>query len=576
MTMKQNLPVIDRETELEEGVSLVSKTDLKGVITYANEAFIKVSGFSADELIGRSHNIVRHPDMPPAAFAWMWRTLQRGRPWRGLVKNRCKDGGFYWVDACVVPVRKNNETIGYMSVRQRADRKEIERTEALYAQLRETGAGIPERKLPNLMTIKNGFWLGCIFVIFLMLAGGILGIGGLRLSNDALTSLYQQQLIPIGKVSEIDRLMLENRAVLLEFQHDADQQRQGDEQAMTPASRLADIQARRTEMERLWQEVQAVEMDVAAKSARLAFEHRYQRYLEHGLKPIEAALAAGQFERAAQLVSLHLSPLYHEAAQANQKLQQTMRANAQIAYQETRERNRSIWQAAMAGIAFGIFAVLIVGAIFLRDIVQPLNKAITRFDRIAQGDLTDPVDLSGHGETGQLNRAIATMQLHLKVMMDEISLVSNRIYGSCHHLNTALFEVAEHSEEQHDRVYQATAAMRDTVAESGRLGEQVEQLATTAEQLHFTVRDRELIRAELESLAQQVMALAQQAAVSTRLQAFGAEEIAEKMGQIAELIVDNRHETQSAYAASERLKTAADQLKQLVGYFETTKSANPQ
>ena len=90
------------------------------------------------------------------------------------------------------------------------------------------------------------------------------------------------------------------------------------------------------------------------------------------------------------------------------------------------------------------------------------------------------------------------------------------------------------------------------------------------------VRDRELIRAELESLAQQVMALAQQAAVSTRLQAFGAEEIAEKMGQIAELIVDNRHETQSAYAASERLKTAADQLKQLVGYFETTKSANPQ
>ena len=186
------------------------------------------------------------------------------------------------------------------------------------------------------------------------------------------------------------------------------------------------------------------------------------------------------------------------------------------------------------------------------------------------------MDLSGHGETGQLNRAIATMQLHLKVMMDEISLVSNRIYGSCHHLNTALFEVAEHSEEQHDRVYQATAAMRDTVAESGRLGEQVEQLATTAEQLHFTVRDRELIRAELESLAQQVMALAQQVAVSTRLQAFGAEEIAEKMGQIAELIVDNRHETQSAYAASERLKTAADQLKQLVGYFETTKSANPQ
>jgi PAS domain S-box-containing protein len=102
------------------GVTLVSKTDLKGVITYANEAFVEISGYTLDELLGRSHNIVRHPDMPPAAFEDMWRTLQNGKPWRGIVKNRCKDGGYYWVDACVVPITRHDQVIGYMSAQARA------------------------------------------------------------------------------------------------------------------------------------------------------------------------------------------------------------------------------------------------------------------------------------------------------------------------------------------------------------------------------------------------------------------------------------------------------------------------
>ena len=102
--MKQNLPVTSRQTDIPPGVTLVSKTDLKGAITYANDAFVEVSGYPLDELLHQNDNIVRHPDMPPAAFEDMWSTLKRGQPWRGIVKNRCKDGGYYWVDACVVPV----------------------------------------------------------------------------------------------------------------------------------------------------------------------------------------------------------------------------------------------------------------------------------------------------------------------------------------------------------------------------------------------------------------------------------------------------------------------------------------
>ncbi|HET7774776.1 MAG TPA: PAS domain-containing protein, partial [Azospira sp.] len=115
--MKINLPVINQEAPFPKNQYLVSKTDLKGVITYANQAFVEISGFSRDELIGASHNLVRHPDMPSQAFADLWQTVKSGNPWRGLVKNRAKDGGFYWVEAFVVPVAKNGKTVGYMSVR---------------------------------------------------------------------------------------------------------------------------------------------------------------------------------------------------------------------------------------------------------------------------------------------------------------------------------------------------------------------------------------------------------------------------------------------------------------------------
>ncbi|MDD1633044.1 MAG: PAS domain-containing protein, partial [Methylococcaceae bacterium] len=95
--MKINMPVTNVEYPINESISIVSKTDLKGVITYANEDFIRISGFSREELIGKAHNIVRHPDVPAEFFEDMWKSLKAGRPWTGVVKNRCKNGDYYWL-----------------------------------------------------------------------------------------------------------------------------------------------------------------------------------------------------------------------------------------------------------------------------------------------------------------------------------------------------------------------------------------------------------------------------------------------------------------------------------------------
>ncbi|HZX30919.1 MAG TPA: PAS domain-containing methyl-accepting chemotaxis protein [Rhodocyclaceae bacterium] len=135
--MKTNLPVTGVETLLPEGEFIYSRTDLKGLLVEANEAFARISGYSREEMIGQPHNIVRHPDMPPEAFADLWSDLKAERPWRGLVKNRRKDGGYYWVVANASPVRENGQVVGYQSVRARPSRAEVAAAEAAYRRIRE-------------------------------------------------------------------------------------------------------------------------------------------------------------------------------------------------------------------------------------------------------------------------------------------------------------------------------------------------------------------------------------------------------------------------------------------------------
>lgn len=135
--MRTNLPITKNEKFLEDGEYIVSKTDLKGQITYINRPFLEISGFTEEELIGAPHNIVRHPDMPKEAFKDVWATLQSGRPWRGLVKNRCKNGDFYWVDASANPIWDGEKIVGYMSLRRKPDRALVEATERLYSMFRQ-------------------------------------------------------------------------------------------------------------------------------------------------------------------------------------------------------------------------------------------------------------------------------------------------------------------------------------------------------------------------------------------------------------------------------------------------------
>jgi aerotaxis receptor len=140
--MRVNEPIINREVEMREGEVIVSRTDAGGRIIFANKAFVEISGFSENELIGSPHNLVRHPHMPKEAFADLWKTIKSGRPWEGLVKNRVKDGRFYWVRANVTPVTEAGAIKGYISIRTKPSRGQVAAAEQAYAAIRAGTGGL--------------------------------------------------------------------------------------------------------------------------------------------------------------------------------------------------------------------------------------------------------------------------------------------------------------------------------------------------------------------------------------------------------------------------------------------------
>ena len=187
--MKKNYPVTGREVAMRDDETLISTTDLKGRITYVNPAFVRISGFSEEELLGSAHNIVRHPDMPPQAFEDLWQTIKAGQSWQGIVKNRTRDGDHYWVEAFVTPVYEKGQIVGYQSVRSKPSREQIERAERLYEKFNQD----PNRKIrkplrPDRLGLGTRMWLG--FGIMLLLLLALMGL--VQMEADRLTEQVGQ------------------------------------------------------------------------------------------------------------------------------------------------------------------------------------------------------------------------------------------------------------------------------------------------------------------------------------------------------------------------------------------------
>ncbi|MFA7243283.1 MAG: methyl-accepting chemotaxis protein [Sulfuricellaceae bacterium] len=467
--MKINQPVSQVEIPFPHEKYLVSKTDLKGAITYANDAFVEISGFSRAELIGKNHNLVRHPDMPPQAFADLWRTVKEGLPWRGVVKNRAKNGDYYWVDAFVAPIRENDRTTGYMSVRSEPRREQVRQADALYRKLNETKEALDTS--PGWMrrlTIRTRLLAVMGFMALMLVGSALVGLNATALSNQALDFSYRNRLEPVDMLWRINALMNENRAlVMLGLQHNP---------ANPYAAMLNDeplttytdaIIRNRDEITVLWEEFKKREMAPELQAQAEKYYAARARYVKEGLQPARAALLAGDYDKANAILLKQLNPTYKEAHAEVVILLNAIKQASQQEYAAAVARYLNIRNFSAAGAVVALVLVLAAALLLLRAIVKPMRQAMRHFDRISQGDLTDEINISGRDEAGCVLTSLAIMQVHLKVMLDEITAASRAIDARSGDLLVEMIGVVTQSEMQHDRA-QSTAAATEEFSQSAK------------------------------------------------------------------------------------------------------------
>lgn len=418
--MKNNQPVTNHEYVLREGAAIISRTDSKGRIVDCNLEFIEASGFTREELIGQPHNMVRHPDMPEEAFRDFWDTLKRGRPWSGMVKNRRKNGDYYWVRATATPLADGS---GYSSVRTKPGRDDIDAAEALYRRMRSgenirlyegrvVADGLSSRlsRLADTLTISARLWLMAGLIMLLLLASAAIGALVMHRLNDAAHAMGDGKEL----VADIlpPPLYITQANIVARQLLDA-----GSADIQAQSTLLENLKRQYEDRYRYWMGSslpQSLKDNLSGEQHRQAVEWWHlalERYLP--------AIRAGDRESAASILGLmdrHF--LAHEQG-ITATVKEANALNDEKTAAFTNERKRSIW--IMSAIAAaGVLITLLSVAWIVRHIRHRFLVADSVVSAISGGDLTQRIPPVGQDEIGRLVVKMAIMRNSLHELIAAI------------------------------------------------------------------------------------------------------------------------------------------------------------
>jgi PAS domain S-box-containing protein len=448
--MKINMPITDVEHVLNENDSITTKTDLKGRITYANEAFIQISGFNKDELIGVSHNIVRHPDMPPEAFEDLWKSMKAGRRWCGLVKNRCKNGDFYWVLANATPLYENDKLIGYMSVRSKPDQKQVAEVAGIYRMFREGKAGnlkIRDGKvvkdtlmgrLAILKTIKARLILVVALMSLLSIALGLIGLNGMQKTNQGLLTVYLDRTIPIGQLNEIKTKMLANRLAIANSLAFKEETRKNIELVR---QNILDINKR-------WDEYMATYLTVEEKRLAGKFASDYKRFDVEGLNPVMEHLLAGNAEAAEKIIREAVRPLFAPVEEGMDALAQLQLDVAKQEYDAAQTRYEDRRFISIILLAVGLLLSMLLALMLARGLSRSLFAMQQFADSLARGDLTARIGLDQSDEIGILAQAMTGMRDQLSGVVKQVRINSDALSDASQEISATAQTISQSATEQ--------------------------------------------------------------------------------------------------------------------------------
>ena len=536
--MKSNLPITQIEVPFPKGRYIVSRTDLKGMITYANDTFVDLSGFGRDELIGKNHNVVRHPDMLPGAFAWLWDTIKEGRPWRGIVKNRCKNGDYYWVDALVVPVLKNNQAIGYMSVRTEPTRQQVAEAEVLYRQLKDGKAKIPTPTAWMRTSLKaklSGFVLWLIAAQILAL--GVEAIGPSLGISPGAVGLTQNLLSISGVVAGVWLLAIQNQmmTIINNISGRLDNIAQGDLTDVIPLHRVDELGklndslvTMQTHLKAMMAEIAEAADQVGANADVLSAEMDQTRKVTEVQSDAASSIAAAVEQLVASV---------NEIADSAQQAAQAVAASHGLLNEASQRMSES--QSASQNVV-----ATVTGA---GQTMSELFQSIFAIDRVSQvirgiADQTNLLALNAAIEAaraGESGRGFA-------VVADEVR------------------KLAENSSKQ-------TAEITASVQEIQR----ITQIAVTTMEAaggHVAGADTAVTaaRAGLDAVAHhgdEVAAISQHIADGTRQQSSAGNEIAKQVEGIVGGIDQTAASIAEVTGKAVQMKETSSRLRELIAYF---------
>ena len=428
--MRMNMPVTNVEVPLTPATLIVSKTDLKGQITYINRDFIEISGFTETELIGHPHNLVRHPDMPPEAFEDLWKTLKAGRPWVGMVKNRCKNGDYYWVDAHAMPLIENGQTTGYMSVRKMPTRAQVDAAEQAYRLFREKrqgnlkvefGSAVADNLARKLnifrrMTIKARLTFVIAMLSLLLVGIGGMGLFGMHQSNEGLQTVYEDRAVNLGRVARINRNILRNRMQIDEMLLDP-----SPEEIAKAGKEIDDNIA---EITKLWDAYRANALTPEEKILADKFAVDRKKFVAEGLMPALTAIRAGKLDEAKEAAA-KMRSYQAPVREGVNKLIQLQLDEAKKDYEQAQTRFANIRNIAIGLMLAGIALAIALGVALIKAIVQPLQQAAGVFGMISQGNYGTRIDVSRNDEIGKVLQALQMMQTKLGFDVAEVKRVAD-------------------------------------------------------------------------------------------------------------------------------------------------------
>ena len=485
--MRVNMPVTGNEKILQDGDVIVSKTDTKGLITYINKTFMEISGFTEEELIGAPHNLVRHPDMPPAAFKDLWDTIQAGKSWKGYVKNRCKNGDHYWVEANANPIYENGTVTGYMSLRTKPARETVEFCENLYRKIREGRAhGWTVKEGRALRTGVMGFIdrarhpnlsmrLTWLVAVLLLLSAGLAGVGlfGMSKANDGLESSYKDSTVPLGQVTGIGRLILNNRLLIATA-------------IITPADAQKNMDAMDkniADIGKIWEEFTKRKLSAEEQKLVDAFAEDRKKFVVEGLRPAGALLRAGKTDDARKHTINVVRTLGAPVVGHVNALVKYQTDAAEAGYKAAVSRYEAIRIVAAIALALGAALGILLAISIIRGIVRPLREVEDISMAVSSGDLTRNIVVKSEDEIGRVLQAIKNVSGNLRGIVADVRGGVGNIANSAQEVAAGGNDLAQRTQESASALEETASSMEEmtsTVKQNADNSRQANQLAAGA------------------------------------------------------------------------------------------------